>query len=333
MRTQVENQVPDSRRCLILSRALFAACVAWAALDSPAQSYPVKPVRLLVGFAPGGSTDVTARAVAQKMGESLGQNVIVENRAGASGALATERVATSAPDGYTLLMMSVSDTVLPALRTLPYNLERDLAPVSLVTILPLVLVVHPSVPARNVNDLIALARSKPGKLDYGSSGVGSASHLPGELFNLLAKVNIVHVPFKGGSESVIAAASGEVAMSYASIAAVMPLVERGKLRALAVTSAKRASSAPSIPAFAESLPGYECSGWNGIMAPAAVPKNIVARLNAAVVKVVNAPEMKEWLGRQGFEAQTNTPAEFAAFIRRELAQNAKLVSSTGARSN
>jgi tripartite-type tricarboxylate transporter receptor subunit TctC len=310
----------------------IVALVSLSAFDAPAQGYPTRPIRMLVGFAAGGSTDVTARAVAQKLSETLGQPMVVENRAGASGAIATERVAVSPADGYTLLMMSISDTVLPALRALPYDLERDLAPVSLVTILPLVLVAHPSVPARNVKELIALARSRPGKLSYGSSGVGSASHLPGELFNLMAGVRLVHVPYKGGAESVIGAASGQVDMCFASITAVLPLLANGKLRALAVTSAKRASSVPSLPTFDESgLPGYDRSGWNGMLAPAGVTKDIIARLNAVIGKVVNTPGMRESFIKQGFEPQTNTPEQFLAFIHHEIIQNAKLIKSTGAK--
>jgi len=308
----------------------LAVLVAFSGICA-AQSYPAKPVRLLVGFAPGGSTDIVARAVGQRVGELLGQNVIVENRPGAGGSLATERVATSPPDGYTLSMISISDTVLPALRKLPYDIERDLAPVSLTTILPLVLVAHPSVPARDLKALIALARARPGTLNYGSSGVGSAAHLPGELFNALARVDIVHVPFKGGAESVIGAASGQVDMAYASIPAIRPLLDSARLRALAVTSAKRASSLPQVPTFAEQgVAGYESAGWNGVLAPAGVPKEIIARLNDAIVKAVNGSDLKLSLPRQGFEPQAGTPGEFAAFIRRELVQNAKLIKMTGA---
>ncbi|MBI4191453.1 MAG: tripartite tricarboxylate transporter substrate binding protein [Betaproteobacteria bacterium] len=318
------------RRRLFRVCAALVACFNVSALDAFAQSYPVKPIRMLVGFAPGGSTDVVARNMAQKLSENLGQNVIVENRPGASGALATERVATSPADGYTLLMMSISDTVLPALRKLPYDVERDLTPVSLTTILPIVLLVHPSVPARNIKELTALARSRPGKLNYGSAGIGSASHLPGELFNLMAKVNIVHVPYKGGMEGVVAAVSGQVDMSYASITAGLPLLANGKLRALAVTSTKRASALPAVPTFDESgLPGYERSGWNGVLAPAGLRKDIVATLNAAIGKVMNAREMKEWLNKQGLESQTGTPEQFSAFIQREVAQNARLIKLTG----
>lgn len=313
---------------------LFAGIVACANLlvfDSLAQSYPVKPIRLLVGFPPGGGLDVTARLIAPKLSENLGQPVVVENRTGAGGSIAAEWVARSRADGYTLLLMAAAITVQPALRLkLPYDLERDFAPVSLVASGAFVLVVHPSVPARNVRELIALARSQPGKLNFGSSGVGGATHLANELFNWMAKVNIVHVPYKGGAEVAVAIAAGEVDMSFPSVTTALPLLEAGKLRALAVTSAKRASLMPSVPTLDESgLPGYDRSSWYGVLAPAGVPKDVIARLNAAIAKVVNTLEMKESLNRQGFEPQTSTSEQFAALIRREIAQNAKLVKLAG----
>ena len=313
---------------------LFAgivACAAFAVFDSPAQSYPLKPVHMLVGFTAGGSTDVTARMVAQKLSETLGRSVVVENRPGASGSIAIERVVASAADGYTLLVMSAGSAIQPALRVkLPYDLGRDLAPVSLLVVGPYLLVVHPSVPARNVKELIALARSQRGKLNYGSSGSGSSAHLAAALFNLMAKINIVHVPYKGAAEFVIANAAGDIDMSFSSISAALPLMGAGKLRPLAVSVAKRVSLMPTIPTVAESgLPGYDRSSWIGVLAPAGVPKDIIARLNAAIGKVVNTPEMTESLFKQGLEPQTNTPEQFAALLRNELAQNVKLIELAG----
>ena len=313
---------------------LFAgivACAGLPAFDSFAQSYPVKPIRMVVGFPVGVGSDTTARMVAQKLSEHLGQPVVVENRTGAAGQLATERVVTSPADGYTLLMMTSAETIRPALRAnLPYDLERDLTPVSLVTIAPFLLVVHPSVPAHNVKELIALARSQPGKLSYGSTGIGSTSHLAGELFKFMAKVNIVHVAYKGSTESAVATASGQIDMSFSVITAVRPLVETGKIRPLAVTGAKRASLMPSIPAISESgLLGYNCPTWFGVVAPAGVPKNIIARLNAVIDKAVNTPEVNESLNKQGIEVETNTPEQFAALIHSEIAQNLKLIRSAG----
>lgn len=313
---------------------LFAGIVACSHLPvsgALAQSYPVKPIRLLVGFSPGGVVDAAARIVAQRLSEPLGQPVVIENRAGASGAIASEMVARSPADGYTLLLMSSSGAILPALRAkLPYDTERDLAPVSLAAIAPFVLAVHPSVPARNVKELIALARLHPDKLSYGSSGVGSAVHLAGALFNSMAKVSILHVPYKGGGESVIAHAAGHNEISYPSIPALLPFLENGRLRPLALTGKKRVSLMPSVPTLDESgLPGYDRTNWNGVSAPAAVPREVIARLNAAIAKVVNTPEMKEALNRQGLEPQTSTPAQFAAFIHGEIAKNTELIKLIG----
>jgi tripartite-type tricarboxylate transporter receptor subunit TctC len=299
--------------------------------DSSAQSYPLKPIRIVVGYTAGGGTDVTARIVAQKLSEQFGQPVVVENRAGAGGTIAAARVAASPADGYTLLLVTAADPVQSALRAnLPYDLERDSAPVSLVAVGPFVLVVHPSVPARNVKELIALARSRPGKLSYGSAGVGTATHLAGELFNLMAKSSLAHVPYKGSSESAIATAAGQIDMSFPDATAVLPLVDAGRLKALAVTSAKRASMLPSMPTLSESgLPGYDYSTWKGVLAPAGVPKDIIARLNAVIGKAVDTPEIKESLNKQGLDPQTSTPEQFAALIHGDIAKNAKLIALAG----
>ena len=319
------------RRNIFLLFAGIAVCASFPVFESLAQSYPVKPIRILLGFPAGSATDLTARTVAQKLSGHLGQPVIVENRTGAGGSIATETVAKSPADGYTLLLMAAADTVQPALRAkLPYDLQRDLAPVSLVTIGALVFVVHPSVPARNVKELIALARSQPGKLSYGSGGAGSSSHLAGELLGLMAKVRFVHVPYRGSPQAAIAAAAGETDMGFPSISGTLPLLGAGKLRALAVTSAKRTSVMPSIPTLNESgLPGYDRSSWYGLLAPAGVPNNIIDRLNAVIGKAVNTPEMVDSFKKQGLEVQTNTPEQFAAFIHGQLMQNAKLVKLAG----
>ncbi|OGA37470.1 MAG: hypothetical protein A3G24_08865 [Betaproteobacteria bacterium RIFCSPLOWO2_12_FULL_62_13] len=311
---------------------LFAGIVACAGLpvsDSLAQSYPVKPVRILVGFAPGGAVDIVARMVGQKLSENLGQPVIIENRPGASTAIATDRVARSPADGYTLLLIAISTAIQSALRTnLPYDLKRDLGPVSLVSIGPFVLAVHPSLPARNVKELIALARSQPGKLDVGTPGVGSAPHLAGELFKSSAKVNVVHVPFKGSGDSVVAAASGLVPVFIGSLASALTMLDAGRLRPVAVTTATRASLLPSIPTLDESgLPGYDYSAWYGVSAPAGVPKDIVARLNTVLGKVV--PEIKEQLNKQGLEPRTTTPEQFGALIDREIDRSVELIQLIG----
>jgi len=309
----------------------IVACANFSVVESSAQSYPVKPIRMLVGYVPGGAVDFTARLVAQKLSEILGQQVVVENRAGATTAIATERVATSAPDGYTLLLIPTSTAVQSALRNnLPYDLKRDLAPVSLVSVGPFVLVVHPSVPARNVKEFIALARSQPGKLDYGSPGVGSANHLVGELFDLRAKVKLVHVPYKGSGEAVIAAASGQTPVTFPSVAGALPLLATGRLRPLAVTSAKRVSSLPAVATLDESgLPGFDYFAWYGVSATAGVPKDIIVRLNAEIGKIVHMPDVEQALNKQGFEPRSSTPEQFAAVISREIEQTVKLIQLTG----
>jgi tripartite-type tricarboxylate transporter receptor subunit TctC len=319
------------QRVVLPLLAAVVGCAPFSVRESSAQTYPVKPIRLLVGFSPGGSADVTARLVAQKLTALLGQPLVIENRPGAAGAIANERVAASPADGYTLLAMGTSATVLPSLRAkLPYNVERDLAPVSLVALTPFVLVVHPSVPARDAKELIALARSQPGKLNFGSVGVGSPPFLMGELFKDMAKVNIVHVPFKGGAENVTATAAGHIDMSFASVPSIRPLLDAGRIRALAATTAKRASAMPDLPTLHESgLPGYDRSSWQGVLVPAGVPREIVARLNAAIVHVVQGPDLKEAFKKEGLEPQTTTPEEFAARISDEIAKNAKLLRQIG----
>ncbi len=269
--------------------------------------------------------------LAQKLAEGLGQKVVEENRPGAGGAIADEAVAKAPADGYTLLYAAGSTTILPALRPkLPYNVERDFAPVSMVMITSFALVVHPSVPVRDVKAFIALARSQPGKLTFSTPGVGSSAHFAGEVFKMMADVKMLHVPYRGPPEATTAVISGEVDVNFPSVTGALPLVETGRLKALAVSSAKRSSSLPSVPTLDEAgLTGYERTGWNGVLAPAGVPKEIIARLNAAIVKAVDSPEMKQAIVKQGLEAQTGTPEQFAAFIRDQLAQNAKVVKFAG----
>jgi len=308
--------------------ALYAG-VWHAAAD--AQNYPTKPVRIYIGYGPGGAADFAARAVGQKFPELLGQPLIVESRPGAGSTIAIERVATSPPDGYSLLLIADGGAVQSALRpSLSYDLERDLAPVSSLASGAFVLAVHPSVPARDVRELIALARVQSGKLNFGSSGTGGAAHLAGELFNLMAKVSIVHVPYKGGAEAAVANASGQIDLSYPSIPAALPLVQAGKIRALAVTRAKRTSFLPDVPTLHESgLTGYDYYIWYGVLAPAGVPKDIIARLNTVIGKIMNTAEMKELFKRQGLEPQTDSPEQFAAFIHHELVQYRKLIKAAG----
>jgi tripartite-type tricarboxylate transporter receptor subunit TctC len=306
--------------------AVLGFCAALLPLDAHAQTYPAKPIRLLFGFAAGGAGDISARMLAQRLSETLGHNVMVENRPGAGGAIADDAVAKSPPDGYTLLYAAGSSAILPSLRgKLPYDIQRDFAPISLVVITVFTLAVHPSVPVRDVRALIGLAKAQPGKLTFSSPGVGSSAHFAAEFFNMMAGLKMLHVPFKGAGEATTAAVAGQIDMVFPSVTGALPLVAAGKLKALGVTSNKRAALLPELPTLDEAgVSGYERLGWNGVLAPAAVSKDIIARLNAAIVQVVNAPQLNDAFVKQGLEVRTTTPEQFAAFIRNELAQNAKL---------
>ena len=310
----------------------IVACINLPVLDSLAQNYPVKPIRLVVGFSAGGISDVLARLVAQKISGPLGQQMIVENRPGASGIIANERVAKSPPDGYTLLIIGGSSTILPALRAkLPYDLERDLAPVSLLAISPFVLAIHPSVPARNVKELIAIARSRQHELSYATVGMGSPPHLMTELLKSMAKVDILPVSYKGGGDAIVALASGQIDMYVSSVPSLLPLRDAGRIRLLAVTSAKRLATFPSLPTIDESgLPGYDYANWTGVVAPAGTPKDIIARLNAELGKVINTAEITETLTKEmGMVPETGTPEQLAAFMRVMLQKNAGIIKSIG----
>ncbi len=321
----------SSKRSVLRMFVPVVSCVALSAGDAAAQVYPVKPIRILFGYTAGGAGDVSARLLAQKLTENLGQNVFVENRPGAGGAIADDAAAKAPPDGYTLLYAAGSSAILPALRSkLPYDIERDLAPVSLVVITSFALTVHPSVPVRDVKALITLARAQPGKLTFGSPGVGSSAHFAAELFNMMADVKMLHVPYKGPPEATTAVVAGQIDVAFPSVTGALPLIAAGKLKALGVSSAKRASLLPAVPTLAEAgVTGYSRFGWNGILVPSAVAKDVIGRLNSAIVRVVNAPDTKEAFIRQGLETQTGTPEQFAAFIRNEIAQNAKLVKFAG----
>lgn len=310
--------------------SVLLTCLGLTASCAFGQSYPAKPIRIWIGFGPGGGADVVARLVAQRMVEPLGQQVLVENRPGAGGSIATAAVAKSPADGYTLQIISAAEPSQGALRKLSYDLARDFAPVTLIALGGFVLVVHPSVPANDVKALIALVRSQPDKLTYGSSGIGGTPHLAGELFKLMTKTRVLHVPYKGGADAVVATASGEVDMSFNSIPAVLPLLNGGRLRALGVTGSKRSVSLPAVPTLDEAgIPGYDISGWFGMLAPAGVPREIVAQLNAAVVKAVRTPEMQDAFSKQGLEAQGSTPEQFGEFLRKEIAKNAVLIKAIG----
>ena len=313
----------------------YLRCILGIALSvtatSYAQQFPSRPLRIVVGYTSGGAVDFTARLIGTKLTEALSQPVVVENRPGATTAIATERVATAAPDGYTLLLIPTSTAIQSALRNnLPYDLKRDFAPVSQLASGAFALVVHPSLPIKTVKELIAYAREQPGKLSTGSPGLGSANHLAGELFNLRSRVNILHVPYKGSSEAVVAVASAQTQMSLPSTASVLPLIEAGKVRVLAVSSIKRVSSLPHVPTLDESgVNGYEYTVWYGISAPGAVPKPILKQLNVVLGRIVQLPDVKAAFQKQGMESQAGTPEQVAAMITREVEQTVKLLQVAG----
>ncbi len=320
------------------NRLLHAALVVLASQgmlpsNAAAQDYPSKPVRILVGQAAGGGADTTIRIVAPRLSALLGQPVVVENRTGAGGSIAIERAAAAPADGYTALLMNAGGTIHSALRRdLPYDLERDLAAVSLIADSNFVLLVHPSVPVKTTKDLLALARSRPDIFTYASAGIGSSSHLATSLLELVAGLKLVHVPYKGGSAAAAANASGEVDMGFSSVTAALPLLNAGKVRPLAVSSKQRSAALPAIPTLDESgVPGYDRSSWFGILVPARVPAMIVNRLNTAIVQVVAEPDIRALLTKQALEPRTTTAKQFGSIIRNELAQNAKLVAATGAK--
>ena len=308
--------------------ALGIALCAFGAGEAGAQNYPSKPVRFVSPYAPGGGTDIMARTLAQKLTESMGQQFVVENRAGGGGIVGIESVAKAAPDGYTILLGSKGPlTMNPALHSkLPYDTLRDLAPISLVGSVPAVLVVHPSLPVKTVKELIALAKARPGELTFSSSGTSGTGHLSGELFAAMAGVKLVHVPYRGTGPATVAVLSGEVTFGFGNLVALMPHVQNKLLRALAVTSSKRISSAAHLPTVAEAgLPGYEYVTWYGVLAPAATPKEIVNRLGAELAKVARQAEMRDRLSSEGGEAVGSSPEEFAAYLKTELAAAVKLV--------
>ena len=291
-----------------------------------AAPYPSKPVRLLVPFAPGGGTDITARSIAQTLSERLGQQFVADNRPGANGTIAVDIITKALPDGHTLSMISSSHSVNASLiKGLPYDLTRDVQPITQATTQPYALVVHPSVQAKSVKELIALAKAKPGQLNYGSSGTGGLSHLSGALLSQLAQIDIVHVPYKGGNPAMIDVIAGQIQMLYSTILQSQPHIKAGKLRPLAVTTARRSRAAPELPTMQEAgVKGYEVAGWYGMIAPLRTPQPIVARLNKEIVEILRLPEVASRLAADGSEPVGSTPQQFGEHIRTEVAKWAKL---------
>ena len=307
--------------------AIAAALLSTAAL---AQTYPAKTVRIIVGYPPGGPTDVIARTVAQKLTIALGQQVIVDNRPGASGMIGAEQVVKAAPDGYTLLTVPITYAVTPSVYPkMPYDAEKDLAPVALVASSPFILVVHPTLPVKTVKELIALAKSRPGQINYASASTGGMPHLAGELFNMMTGVKLTHIPYKGAAPATVDLLAGQVSLMFNNMLSAMPLVKANKLRAVAVTSLKRSAAIPELPTIAETVKGCEASGWYGAFAPAATPKDIIAKLNAEINKLMRLPDVAQRLAGDGVEAASMTPAEFGAYLHSEIAKWGRVVQISG----
>jgi tripartite-type tricarboxylate transporter receptor subunit TctC len=314
-----------------LAALLLAVLISGAAF---CQGFPEKPVRFVVGFTPGGPSDILARALGQKLAERFGQPVVIENRPGAGGNLAAEAVAKSTPDGYTWLLgnNSILATNQSLYRSLPYDPVKDFAPVALVAIQPNILVVNPGVQVVSVKELIAYSKANPGKLNYASSGAGAAAHLAGELFKAMAGVDIVHVPYKGAQPALTDVIAGQVQMMFATSASVIPYVKAGRLRALAVTTAQRSASIPELPTVAEAgVPGFEATTWHGVVVPAATPAGLIEVLNKKINSALEEKDLKERLNSLGAEVATGTPKEFTDYIAREIPKWAKVVKDSGAR--
>jgi tripartite-type tricarboxylate transporter receptor subunit TctC len=309
--------------------ALVASTLVSA--NAAAQSYPARSIRLIVPFVAAGTTDTTSRIMAQALTASLGQQVVVDNRPGATGRIGTELVAKAPPDGYTLLFGSAGPNVIVpgAYSKLPYDAVKDFAPISLVGYSDHILIVHPSVPVRSVKDLIALARTRPGQLTYSSAGTLSVAHMSGELFAQLAKVRLSHIAYKGGGQAVVATFSGEVSMYFGGAPTVVRYKDSGKVRFIATTGAKRMKALPDVPTISETLPGYEVTQWLGMLAPASTPSEIIARLHAEIVKAVANPKTASQLEDVGADPHTTSPQEFAAYIRREIDKWRKVVKAAG----
>lgn len=328
------TRLPFGRRHLVFALGLAAIAAAFSP-PAMAQGYPTKPIRLVVSFPPGAGPDILARMIGNKLSDSLGQPVITENRPGAGGNIATDLVARAPADGYTLLVASNHLNINPSLfKQLNYDPIKDFAPVTLATATPNVLVVRPSLGVKSIDELNALARAQPGKLNFSSGGNGSVGHLAGELYKTQAKVDVVHVPFKGPVEAITAVIAGNVDFAFLVAPAALPQVKSGKLLGLAVTGAKRLPALAEVPTMVESgLADYEVSAWQGILAPAGTPDQVVARLQTEVARILRLPEISSVLNKQGLEVIANTPAEFVAYNRAELAKWARTIKEANIRIN
>jgi tripartite-type tricarboxylate transporter receptor subunit TctC len=316
----------------MLRAVLTAIALAACPLAASAQAWPAKPMRIVVPFPPGGGTDIGTRILAQKLQEAWGQAVVIENKPGAAGIVGTELTAKSAPDGYTFMMGNIGTHAINVslYKQLSYDPVRDFAPVSMVADLPLLLLVHPSVPAKSVQELIALAKSQPGKLNFSSSGAGGSMHVAAELFKSMAGVDIVHIPYKGGAPAVADLISGQVPMSFATVLETIQFVKAGKVRALAVTNNRRSIALPDLPTISESgLPGYQSISWLALFAPAGTPKDIVNKASMETVRILKLPDVRERLLAQGAEPIGSTPEQLAAILAQDIAKYARVIRESG----
>lgn len=318
----------------ILWKWLLIAVFGWwcPGAAQAAEPYPAKPIRMVVPYSPGGNTDVFARLIAQRLTLAWGQSVVVDNRAGGNTLIGTELVARSIPDGYTIMLTTLTFTVSPSLyKKLPYDTLKDFTPITLAVMLPNVLVVHPSVPAKSLKELIQHVRANPGKLNYASTGSGSSPHLSMELLKTMAGIDLVNIPYKGGGPAMADLMGGQISAQFIGLSVAIPHIKSGKLRALAVTSAKRSSVASDIPAVAETVPGYELDTWFGVLGPGGMPMLLVQRLQEEIAKILRSPDFKEHLVSLGAEPVGSTPRQFAAHIKSEIAKYAQIVKIAGMR--
>ena len=317
-----------------LTAAICVAC-SLLALQTPlrAQDYPNKPIRFIVPQPPGGTSDILARAFARKLSENMHQQVVVDNRAGASGTIGTDLAAKSTPDGYTIVLAYTTHTTTPSIYgKLPYDPVADFAPITIATAAPLFLVVHPKIPVTSVKELIAYAKTRPGELNFCSAGNGSGSHLAGELFNTMAGVKLTHIPYKGSGPAITELIGGQVQLMFAGIVPIDPHVKAGRVRGIAVSSAKRSAAVPQVPTITESgLPGFEVVGWYGVLAPAHTPQAIIDRLHREFLRILQTPEIRDRLTSEGAEPVGNSPAEFTAFLKTDIARWAKVIKAAGAK--
>lgn len=316
-----------------IPRSAAVVLLCMAAPVALAQAWPARPIRYVVPFPPAGATDILARLLSEKLIPALKQPVIVENRAGAAGAVGTELVAKSPPDGYTILMATVAQSISETLYAKqPFSFARDFVPVALVARVPNVMEVHPSMPVKTVKEFIALAKSRPGQINYASSGSGTSIHMSAELFKMLTGVNILHVPYKGSGPALIGLLSGEVSVMFDNLTPSMGYIRSGRLRPIAITTATRYPGLPDLPTVAESgVPGYEASSWFGVVVPVGTPREIVMRLNTELNRALNLPDMRERFAEQGAIPAPGTPEDFGAWIRAEIAKWAKVVKASGAK--